>query len=224
MTASDAKRQVAEAIRMLEQAGIMDFNGHASVRLPGGGLLINSGNSVRCALGPDDVVAIDGDGRPIEGSVAPPMEFHIHARIYERRPDVHAVIHAHPKWSTYFTMAGVAIEPVFPQGALLGELPLLPEIASINTHAMGVALAETLGAGRAALLQSHGTVVVGTDMVEAFALCVYLEENAQRQYMARALGPVRVLSAEEAERSRKHLWKRGLFQKAWNHYQAKLEN
>jgi L-fuculose-phosphate aldolase len=222
MTLSNGKQQIADAVRMLEQAGIMDFNGHCSLRLPDGGLLINAGNSVRSALGPDGVVAIDGDGRLIEGTDAPPMEFHIHARIYDSRPDVHAVIHAHPKWTTYFTMAGVPIEPVFPQGALLGELPLLPEIASINSRPMGEALAATLGSGRAALLQSHGTVVVGADMVEAFALCLYLEENAQRQYMARQLGPVRKLTPAEAESSRKHLWKRGLFQKAWDHHHAKL--
>jgi len=58
----------------------------------------------------------------------------------------------------------------------------------VNTKPMGEKLAATLGRGPAALLKAHGAVIVGADIVEAFTLAAYLEENAYRQYMAMQIG------------------------------------
>ena len=134
---------------------------------------------------------------------------------------MNAIVHAHPKWSTFLSIAGQPLRPVFAQGTLLGEVPLFPEVFSINTPDKGAQLAAVLGRGRAALLQSHGTVVVGADMVECFALTVYLEENAYRQYMAAHVGTPRIFTAEEIAASRENLWKPNLFRKTWDYYAAK---
>ena len=218
---SDAKQLVA-AIRMLEKAEIVDFNGHASVRTGPARFLINSGRSVRSDLTAEDIVEIDLAGRLSAGSSdAPPMEYPLHAEIYRRRPDVNAIVHAHPRWSTFLSIAGHRLLPVFAQGTLLGEVPVFPEVFSINTRAKGEELAAVVGQGRAALLQSHGSVVVGADMVECFALTVYLEENAYRQYMATQIGEPRVFTAEEIASSRENLWKPNLFRKTWDYYAAK---
>jgi len=215
------KTQLVAAIRMLETADIVDFNGHCSVRTRADRLLINSGRSVRSALSVDDIVEIDLDGRVTAGSSEPPMEFPLHAEIYRRRADVNAIVHAHPKWSTFLTIAGQRVEPVFAQGTLLADIPLFPEVFSINSRARGEALARVLDEGRAVLLQSHGSVVVGGDIVECFALTVYLEENAYRQYMALQIGAPRVFSEEEIRVSRETLWKPNLFRKTWDYYAAK---
>ncbi len=173
---------------------MIDFNGHMSCRIPGTGhVLINSGKSVRSALTAEDVIAIDMDGKPVEGDVVPPMEFHIHTEIYRQRPDVNAVAHTHPMWSTLFSMTGVPVEPVIMQAAVLGPIRVFPKTASINQKAVGRGGRGALGADRLMMLKSHGAVVVGADIVEAFVLAIYLEETAQRQYLARALGtPQRV--------------------------------
>jgi ribulose-5-phosphate 4-epimerase/fuculose-1-phosphate aldolase len=217
------KERLVAAIRMLERAEIIDFNGHCSIRRPGDRVLINSGRSVRSTLTADDIVTIGLDGALIDGSDPPPMEFHIHTEIYRRRPDVQAIVHAHPKWSTFFTMTGTPIEPVFAQGTLIGEMPLFDNPLSINSRELGEALAGTLGQARAALLKSHGAVVVGADIVEAFVLCVYLEENAYRQYMAMRLGEPYRFSDAEIEACRRNLWKPNLFAKAWEYYLSKLD-
>ena len=82
---------------------------------------------------------------------------------------------------------------MFPQGALLGDVPVLDSPLSVNTREMGARAAATLGAGPALLLKSHGAVVVGAGVIECFALAIYLEENAYRQYLALQIGsPVRV--------------------------------
>lgn len=222
--ASDTlKQNLVLAIMMLERAEIIDFNGHVSTRAPETGhIFINSASSARNALTVQDIVAIDETGKPMDGGAAPPMELHIHTEIYKRRPDVHAVIHAHPRWSTYFSMTGVQIKPVFPQAALLGHMPLLDRIDSINTVELGSELAETLGPNRVALLKSHGSVIAAGTLEEAFALCIYLEENARRQYMAGPLGTPYILTGQEVESCARNLGKSHLYRKVWDYYQAKL--
>src|SRR5438105_15346888 len=105
--AQELKQQLADALRMLERAEVIDFNGHMSCRLPGTEhVLINSGKSVRSALTADDIIAIDLDGKPGEGDVVPPMEFHIHTEIYRQSPGVNADAHTHPLAATLCSMAG----------------------------------------------------------------------------------------------------------------------
>ncbi|MDX3894512.1 class II aldolase/adducin family protein [Pusillimonas sp.] len=215
------KQMLVDAITMMERAGIIDFNGHFSARLPGDRMLINSGRSVRSALTVDDIVTIDLDGNLIEGDAVPPMEFHIHAQTYRRRPDVNAVVHTHPYWSTLFSMAGQPVLPVIMQAAVLGPIPVFPKTASINTRPLGEELAECLGDSRVVMLKSHGAVAAGGNIVETFVLGVYLEETAQKQYMASRLGTVTVLDAEQVDTISRNLWKPHLLRKVWDYHYGK---
>jgi len=217
------KAKLVDAIRMLERAGIIDHNGHCSARRDGGAFYINSGASVRGALDVGDIVTVDLDGQLLEGSARPPLEFHIHSEVYRARPDVNAVMHTHPQWSTFLTMVGVAYKPVYAQGVLLGDIPLMDSPLSVNTKAMGEKLAATLGRGPAALLKAHGVVVVGADIMECFALAAYVEENAYRQYMAMQVGEPYVFSEAEQQACREKLQSPKLFKKTWDHYHSKLE-
>jgi L-fuculose-phosphate aldolase len=213
---------LVDAIRMLTRAELVDYSGHCSARRDGQSFYINSGTSIRSTLTVEDIVAIDLDGELREGTARPPLEFPLHAEIYRARPDVRVVMHTHPKWSTLLTMVGAPFRPVFPQGALLGNVPVLDSPLSVNTRDMGARAAGVLGSGPALLLKSHGAVVVGTDIVECFALAIYLEENACRQYMAMQIGSPYVFSDAEQEACRARLASPALFQKAWDHYRVKL--
>jgi L-ribulose-5-phosphate 4-epimerase len=220
---SELARTLADALRMLEAAEVIDFNGHMSCRVPGTGhILINSGKSVRSRITPADIIAIDMDGKPVEGDVVPPMEFHIHTEIYRRRPDVNAVAHTHPLWSTLFSMVGETVQPVTMQAAVMGPVQTFAKTASINRQDLAVELAAALGSHRVVMLKSHGAVVAGADIVEAFALAVYLEETAKRQYMARALGSPYALVAAEVEKIGANLRKPHLLRKVWDFHHAKL--
>ena len=207
---------------MLERAGIIDHNGHCSARRDATSFYINSGASVRGALTTDDIVTVSFNGDLVEGTDRPPLEFHIHSEIYRARPDVNAVMHTHPQWSTFLTMTGVAYKPVYAQGVLLGDVPLMDSPLSVNTKPMGEKLAATLGRGPAVLLKAHGAVTVGADVVEAFVLAAYLEENAYRQYMAMQIGKPYVFSEAEQQACREKLWSANLFKKTWDHYRSKL--
>lgn len=217
------KQQLVDAIRMLERAGYIDHNGHASARRDAQTFYINSGASVRGALTVDDIVTVDLEGSLVEGTAKPPLEFHIHSEIYRARPDVTAVMHTHPQWSTFLTMTGVTYKPVYAQGVLLGNIPLMDTPLSVNTKPMGEKLAATLGRGPAVLLKAHGVVIAGADLRECFALAAYVEENAYRQYMAMQIGEPYVFSEAEQTACREKLWSATLFQKTWDHYYSKLK-
>ena len=217
------KDELALCLRMLEHQGIIDYNGHASVRCDAG-MLINVGSSQRSRLTADDICLIDLDGNLIEGKGKPPLEFHLHAGIYKARPDVGAIVHAHPQWSTYLTMTGHDYSPVFAQGTLVHPVPVLDTPDSINSPEMSAKLGAVMNDRPAALMKSHGAVTVGADIAEAFVLITYLEENARRQYMALQIGTPYAFSAAEIEAARTKLYTPSLFSRTWDHFAAKLED
>jgi L-fuculose-phosphate aldolase len=216
------KQQLADCIRMLESSDIIDYNGHASFRGDGDTLYINVGSCQRSQLNSDDICHIDFVGNLLSGHGNPPLEFHLHAGIYRARPDVQAVVHAHPKWSTFLSMVGADYLPVFAQGSLVYPLPVLDTPNSINSVEMSDALNAVLGDRPAALMKSHGAVTVGSSIVEAFVLINYLEENAHRQHMAMQIGTPYSFSQDEMDLCRAKLWNDKLFQRTWDHFYAKL--
>jgi ribulose-5-phosphate 4-epimerase/fuculose-1-phosphate aldolase len=216
------KQQLVDCIRMLEQSDIIDYNGHASIRVGDDRLLINIGSCQRSQLKVGDICTIDMEGNVIEGAGKPPLEFHLHAGIYRARADVKAIVHAHPKWSTFLTMVGQSYQPVYAQGSLVYPMPVLDSPNSINNRAMADRLAATLGDRPAAMMKSHGAVTVGKDIVEAFVLANYLEENAYRQYMALQIGKPYAFTEQEVALCREKLWTQSLFKRTWDHFRAKL--
>jgi L-fuculose-phosphate aldolase len=218
----DLKQQLVDCIRMLEQSDIIDYNGHASIRLGADRLLINVGSCQRSKLTVADICTIDMEGNVIEGNGKPPLEFHLHAGVYRARPDVKAVVHAHPKWSTFLTMTGHAYRPVYAQGSLVWPMPVLDSPNSINNKQMADRLAAALADRPAAMMKAHGAVTVGKTIMEAFVLANYLEENAYRQYMALQIGKPYSFSEQEVAMCREKLWTESLFKRTWDHFRAKL--
>lgn len=216
-------QQLMQGIGILERLGIIDFNGHFSVRLPDGQILINSGDSVRSALTPGDFTIIGPDGELDPDQPRPPAELPLHLSLYRARPDVKSVVHGHPKWSTLLTSAGRPYQVTLAQGALLGDIPVFPSPRSVNNREIADAVVQTLGEGKSALLRAHGSVVVADDVLEATVMAIYLELNAERQVLAEPLGGGYVFSEAEVEGARKGLSKRGLFEKCWNYYIAKFD-
>ena len=220
----ELKQQLVDCIRMLEQSDIIDYNGHASIRVADNRLLINIGSCQRSRLTVGDICTIDMEGNVIEGKGKPPLEFHLHAGIYRARADVRAVVHAHPKWSTFLTMVGESYRPVYAQGSLVWPMPVLDSPNSINSRPMADRLAATLGDRPAAMMKSHGAVTVGKDIVEAFVLANYLEENSYRQYMALQIGKPYSFGEQEVALAREKLWTESLFKRTWDHFRAKLDS
>src|SRR4030081_2169299 len=164
MSEPDVKQQLVDCIRMLEQSDIIDYNGHCSVRLDENRFLINIGSCQRSLLTVEDLCIVDLEANQLEGKGNAPLERHLHCGIYRVRPDVKAIVHAHPKWSTFLTMVGASYQPVYAQGSLVHPMPLRDSPNSINTRAMGERLPATLRGPPPAPVESARAGTVGQEI------------------------------------------------------------
>ncbi len=130
---------------------------------------------------PDDIVTIDLDGR---GRSNRSSEWAVHCEIYRARPQVHAIIHAHPLYSCVLAVRGEALEP------LLDEVgPVLGGQVKVATHAPSGSLelarnaVAALGDRHAVILANHGTVTVGESLEDAFYRLEVLERAALVQVL-----------------------------------------
>jgi ribulose-5-phosphate 4-epimerase/fuculose-1-phosphate aldolase len=220
---AELKDRLVTCIRMMAMEGLMDFNGHVSVRLPGDRLLINSRYSTRAGVTSEQIVIAGMDGRLVEGSDEPPSETVIHTEVYRARPDVQCVAHLHPQVATAFTIAGVPLVPVYIVASLFGPdgIPVFDDPRLIRSAADGRAVAAALGDRPALLLRAHGAVVVAADVEGAFAVGFAMEDNARKALWATALGRAAPLTAAEMAQYGAPVSERGTKRKIWNFHVQK---
>ena len=222
----DLKIKVAMACRMLCLAELVDYSGHISVRIPGTDrFLINPHPISRAEVKAEDILTFDLDGRRSEGKWNLPSELPMHTRTYRAREDVQSVAHLHNRMVVVLSMADRPLIPASNPGALFGPgpIPVYQDPALIHTNEQGDEVARTLGAGDAAILRGHGSIVVGNSIEWSFAACIDLEESAARLYYASLLGPVRFYTGDEMERVAKGRKRAPVIQKIWDHYISKTK-
>lgn len=197
---------VAVCRRLYEQGLIAGQDGNVSVRLPGGRVLVTPAGMSKVDVGPNDLVEMH------LGEVVSPRRLHrrstsgprassevlMHLRIYERRPDVQAVVHAHPPTATAFAVAGEGfIDCVLPEVIFqVGQVPLL-EYATPGTAALADSFEPYVRTHDAFLLANHGATTVGPSLLLAHQRMESLEHAARIVLAARQLGRVNRLSAEQ---------------------------
>lgn len=173
--------------RLYERGFVAATDGNLSVRLASGGFLTTPTGLPKGELQPDLIVPLDPSGQPSAGR--PSSEWPMHHAIYRARPDVGAVVHAHPPFATALACSGHSIEEPFLSEVVisLGAVPLVPfELPSTGRLAESVSRA--LEAHQAALLANHGAVSVGPDLRTAYYRMETLEHTARIFYYSRVLG------------------------------------
>ncbi len=223
-TITDLKVKLATTVRLMAMEGMMDFNGHVSLRLPEGDrVLINSRFCSRVALTAEDIVTVDLEGRLVEGNAEQPSETPLHVAIYRRRPEVGSVAHLHPRYSTVFTIASVPLKPVYIIASEFGEagVPVFDDPRLIRKREEGEAVADALGSHSALLLRAHGAVTVASDLEGAFAVAVALEETARTYLWASAIGTPHPLSQAEMDAYGAPVSSRNTRYKMWSFYTEK---
>lgn len=183
--------------RLYERGLVAGPDGNVSVRLGDGSILVTPSGRSKVDVGPDDLVLVDQDGRVIEGGV-PSSELRMHLRIYRRRPDVNAVVHAHPPVATGFAVAGESfVAPVLPEVILqMGAVPLVP-YATPGTAALADLFEPFLDRCDAFLMANHGATTIGATLEVAHQRMESLEHAARIVFTARSLGRVNELSASD---------------------------
>jgi L-fuculose-phosphate aldolase len=200
MTVNDATRdQIVDVCRRLYERGLIAGpDGNVSVRLSNGSILITPSGQSKGKVTAESLVVIDPRGQMIEGDGRPSSEMRMHLRIYQRRADVNAVVHAHPPTATGFGVAGIAITaPVLPEVILqMGTVPLVP-YATPGTDALPDSMEPFLMEHDAFLLANHGATTVGSTLELAHQRMESLEHAARILFVARSLGTVNELSAAD---------------------------
>ena len=196
-----ARLEIVQVCRRLHAAGLIaGQDGNVSVRLPTGLVLITRAGLSKVDVTVDDFVELDPDGTQVSGTGAASSEVGMHLRIYQRRLDVNAVVHAHPPVATGFGVAGLDfMDDVLPETIFhLGGVPLVP-YATPGTRALGDALEPFLPHHDGFLLANHGATTVGPTLLMAHQRMESLEHAARILLTARTLGQVNALAAGEGD-------------------------
>jgi L-fuculose-phosphate aldolase len=173
-------------------------DGNLSVREAEETLLTTPSGVNKGFIRPEDILLVDLSGRVLKGAGKPTTELLLHVEVYNQRPDVRAVIHAHPPVATAFTIAGVSLaEGILPEVVLsLGAIPTAP-YATTGTPEMAAAVRELLPYYDAILLEQHGALTMGQSLWEAYNRMEKVEHAAWTVWLARQLGQARTLPGAE---------------------------
>lgn len=199
-TGSFVRQEIVAVCRRLYEKGLIAGpDGNISVRLSAGSILITPAALSKVDVTTDDLVEVSMDGVRISGYREPSSEVHLHVRLYTRRPDVQAVVHAHPPTATGFAVAGEGFESyVLPELVYqMGRVPLVP-YATPGTPAVADAFEPFIAGHDAFLMANHGATTTGPSLLIAHQRMESVEHSARILLTARLLGRVTELSAEQA--------------------------
>ena len=191
--------------QMLHSQGFLAATeGNLSVRLDSKRVMITPTGFSKGMMHPEDMVIVDRDGRKLEGETNPSSEIGMHLAIYRMRPDVGAVVHAHPCTATGFASAGIALdEPLCSEIVMtLGSVPLAPYATTGSTRLSEV-LTPFIPDYNAILMANHGVVSYGDDLSQAYLRMEAVEHFAKVVLTARQLGCAKPLDTAEVARLNK---------------------
>ena len=206
----DLDRALADLVianRILARENVVDAYGHVSVRHPGNPKRYLLARSVSPEMVEQaDIMEFELDGTPAGGDPRQPyLERFIHGAVYEARPDVQAVVHAHAEDVLPFGISVAPLRPVIHSGSFMGaEVPVWDiRDAFGDTNLLvtdmpqGRDLARCLGSNNVSLMRGHGFVAAARSVIEVVRMSVYVPRNARVQMAALQLGGVQPLSAGE---------------------------
>jgi L-fuculose-phosphate aldolase len=183
------------------RAFVAATDGNISVRLDSRRILTSPTSMSKGMMAPDDMVITDLKGKKIAGHREASSELAMHLLIYNRRPDVHSVVHAHPPAATAHAAAGIPLNK-----ALLSELIMVlgcipvAEYGTPGTQELSDALEPMVQHYDAILLANHGVVTCGSDLLTAFFRMETVEHFAQVALITELLGKQVLLSGRDVEK------------------------
>jgi L-fuculose-phosphate aldolase len=195
---------VADTMRRLYDRGLTTCSGgNVSHRIDGDLYAITPAATDKGSITPSDVVVIDGQGNKVAGNQRPSSEYRMHTAIYERCPEVNAIVHAHPVHASLFTTnpeARIATELIAESWYFLHH-PAFVQYERTATDALADACADAAAADHVCLLlQNHGVTTMGATMLQAFDRLELIENAARMTLLAPTLPvPAQPLTREQMD-------------------------
>jgi len=202
MTHTQLARHIIAICRSLYEKGFVTAtDGNVSARLPNGNILTTPTAVNKGRVQESDLVEVSIEGVPVQAGQVPSMELGMHLFVYRRRPDVQAVVHAHPPYATGFATARIPLsQPLFPEVIFgLGEIPLA-DFATPSTSEVAESIAPFVNTANAILLTNHGVVAYGKNLDDAYFKMEKVEHAAHIVFVARLLGGEKPLTEGQVQR------------------------
>ena len=202
MNEAHARSLITDYCHRIHSRGwVANHDGNASMRMGEGRLLATPTAVSKAEIRPDMLLVLDAQGKVVQGDLRVFSEIGLHLAVYRARPDVMAVLHAHPPTATGFSASGVSLDqPLFPEVVVsLGAgIPTVP-LAAPGKEAVR-ALDPFLDGYDAVLMESHGVLSWGDDLEQAYLRMELVEHVASMALAARSLGALRPLPGEMVSR------------------------
>jgi L-fuculose-phosphate aldolase len=192
------RADLVHAARELPARGLSaGTSGNVSVR-DGAGFLITPSGVPYGTMTASDVVQLDSAGRVVGGHLSPSSEWRLHLGLYAERPDLGAIVHAHPRHTTALACTGRDIPAFHYMVAIAGgdSIRCAP-YAPFGTEELAQAAARAMIGRRACLLANHGAIAASASLQGALDLMTEIEELAAQYVAALQIGSVTLLSREE---------------------------
>ena len=198
------KEQICDVCHKTWQLGWVAANdGNVSARLEDGTFLCTPTGMSKSFITPEKLIRINHAGEILEGAegLRPSSEIKMHLRCYEKREDVWSVIHAHPPGATGFAVAHKAMDMynMIEDVAVIGSVPLTP-YGTPSTSEVPDAIEPYLQEHDVMLLENHGALAVGSDVITAFYRMESLELWAKITINAVILGGSQDISKENIQK------------------------
>lgn len=198
----EVKKQICEIGQRIYNKGFVAANdGNITVKVSDNVLFATPTGVSKGYMTPDMLIKVDMDGNVIEGKLKPSSELKMHLRVYKERPDVGAVVHAHPPTATGFAIAGIPLNKfTMPEAVIsLGTVPLTA-YGTPSTEEIPNAISEAMQSHDAVLLENHGALTVGNNLLTAYFKMETLEFYAKISLIARQLGGEQELTCDQIEK------------------------
>ncbi len=197
-----SRRQLEQELAALSQrvhalGWVANHDGNITVRLGDGRYLATPTSVSKGAITAEGLIVVDGEGKLVSGKGKPFTEVALHLAVYRARPDVRAVLHAHPPTATGFSVAGIEVkstllaEPIVSLGA---TIPLVP-YARPRAPEWLTNLVPFLEDADVLLLENHGVMSYGPDLETAYLRMELVEHLAKIQLVATQVGLARSIPA-----------------------------
>jgi L-fuculose-phosphate aldolase len=176
---------------------IVGADGNLSARMHDGTVLITPAGAMKGFLQPEQLAHVDMQGRVIDNGPKCSTETGIHLVSYRERPDVRAVLHCHPPHAVALTLAGIDMQiPVIPEIIVtIGGIPTAP-FATPGTDELPNSIQAIVRCSDTVVMQNHGSVTLGSNLLDAFKKLDMLEHTAKILWLANCVGTVKPLEPE----------------------------
>ena len=199
----EIKKEICDIGRRIYDRGMVAANdGNISVKLNDNEFLCTPTGVSKGFMTPDFICKVDKEGKVIQANPGfkPSSEIKMHMRVYKERPDVNAVVHAHPMYATSFAIAGIPLtQPIMPEAVIaLGCVPIA-KYGRPSTEEIPDAVSEHVQYFDAVLLENHGALTYANTLLNAYYKMESTEFYAQLLYQSKMLGGPKEFTPQQVE-------------------------